>query len=280
MKTETGLAKGVRIEFTETEPDGGGQVVVWADTEATKEDLCDIARQDVKKTHKYAPMLDPQPMRAEFGPRDNPNYGRQAWYAFPLALDVEWLKPYTDCLERLTGYAGPIPDMVIEDSKPLCFTRFRTDFRIEDGHLQATYYLDGHAYHEQTALEYNSRRAEQMFKANVGNTKHEREFVQSSNGQYKRNPNYLKQHPPHPALRDNDIWSALFLWWKANKATPGQLAVLEAAEKTGQYGFRWQLQYDHGPDYRITALDPNGTCNYDGKGMMVRMYSWEEFRAL
>ncbi len=277
------------FEFTETEPDGGGRLVIRAWGAEWKESLCDMYRREEPKATKYAPLMDARAFVVELEPKDTRNYGRQAWYAFPIALDDEWFKPYKDLLQRCTGYAGEIPDMPIPgDTEALRATGYRAALRVEDGHLQATYYVESHAWGDRSALDYGHARAEDYFKESVGDRPPVPEFIHGGNGAYYPNPKYATGYkaPVRARVTSEVVWNALWAWWRANHATPAQERVLrqvEALKSDGNPETRrlpWECRWRQGVDYSLYALDPDGACDWDGKGKKARVYKWEEFAAL
>lgn len=271
--------------FQETEPDGGGSLTIQATGDNWKEELCDMYRRDFPSRDKYAPLQSPDPLTIQLDAHDTRNYGREAWYAFPLALDSEWFDPYWKILQRLTGYTGPMPlDLTFTDTKPLCHTGHRAAFRFEDGHLQATYYHTGHAYNGRTALDYSHGLAERYFKETVGHTPSTPEFLHASGGLYKHNPDYGRgPKAPTPKATNPIIWSALWNWWRANHASVKQELILQGVEALKQKSvpLEWECIYDRCPyGYSLHCLDPQGTCDFDGKGKKTSVYTWEEFAKL
>ena len=275
--TEVERAEGIEFHFTESEPDGGGSLRIVGTSDKVKEELCEMFRRNEPKATKYAPLASAEPMEIVLSPRDTRNDGREAWYAFPCALDCEWFDPYRKQLERMTGFKGEIGDFSIPDPRMLCYTRHRAALRFEDGHVQATIYVSAHPWNKMDALTYGHKRAEMMFQSDIGEEPIVREFIENRNGTYSRNPQYPNPLPPRPALRCEYLWGALWEWWLANRASEAQKAILAACvseERTGRYSFGFRSMSS------LYVSDPAGPINWDGKGRMVRSVSWDEFAAL
>lgn len=91
---------------------------------------------------------------------------------------------------------------------------------------------------------------------------------------------FFAGHPPGrratPAASCAFLKAALFDWWVANHATEGQKAIFAAAQEVAN-------RFRHGSrplfeEYNLYVADPQGTCNYDGKGFMVSVKSWDDVR--
>lgn len=287
-------SQGVTFTFTETEPDGGGELAITGHGAKEKEYLCDYFRKEVGKAHRYAPLLSEDPFTVTLKPSDL-QYGRNAWYAFPVALDDQWFQPYKRLLARMTGYSGEIPDIAIgKDPRQLCPTHHRCDLRIEDGHVQATVFVSAHPWNKLDALTYGHKKAEAYLLGDlVGDPGYEPETIREYYGNGDRyrtvpNPRAHCKRPFVAKVASEEVWAAIWAWWVKTQASEAQLKVLAQAEAcVDRFSRRDNIpvpylgKYDRFP-YSETfyALDPAGTCDYDGKGTMVKVWNWEEFAKL
>lgn len=107
------------------------------------------------------------------------------------------------------------------------------------------------------------------------------EYIETANGLYKRNPKYAtgfqnpirKEIPPYGG---DAVWSVLFNAWLRDVATPGQRDVIATLRHyDGHDGPAIGLK-----DYTAYVTNEKGTCNYDGKGLMVSVLKPGEFREL
>jgi hypothetical protein len=214
---------------------------------------------------------------------------KRKWFECEVYLDERSLAPYRGLLKRITGYDANLPDMDLTSSHPrrLCHTHITDTCAIVDGMYNAHVYVQAEEWNGQTACA--NRNAEDYTQADIGMRKFEREFVTTHNNHIVRNPNYgRKHHRAEPALGAPWLWARIFTWWRTEHATVEQKRVLDAVDALrgdSWYGKEYDIRESGGDaanlvGYSLYALDPSGTVNYDGKGKMARVYTWDEFKAL
>lgn len=160
---------------------------------------------------------------------------KRQWFAVSVKCEPGWILPYLERLERVTGFADSIGD--IENAPwnnykwDLVHTHIVTraaivgDSYISEGFIQAEDW-DG-----KPAAERAARNFAEYVRNFIGDTERESELLQMPNGLFRRNPNYMKRHYPHPAFSSSALWSCIFSTWIARHATSGQMAILNEAAK-------------------------------------------------
>lgn len=159
------------------------------------------------------------------------------WFTLEAQIGPEWLTPYMDKLRHITGYTGPIP--TIEDAPRygwhhidyLCHTHIVEKAQISPLGYLASGFLECGDWNGKLAADRAMPYFVGCIKSGLGDTKHEPEMICLNNGLFKKNPNYMKQHAPHPAAKSLAIFLAIFNWWRTEVATPGQREALDQAEE-------------------------------------------------
>lgn len=264
----------------ETEPDFSGSMEFIAETPAEVVELADHFRL-FDKENPEALLAYAEAIKAGvYTHVSNPT--KRNWHRVTSALDIEFTRPYTELLNNLTGYEGEFPDGDYTDKHPrrLCHTHHTLAFGVGRGHFTFDVVISSEAWNGLTAAQYAERNVFDYVGQDVGYRRQEREFLERSNGQIYRNPDYLKRHKSEPAVGAPWLWEILFEWWRDNHATPGQKAILDNA--ICHYSKPWTVRSSGGPctlaNYSLYVKDPAGTCNYDGKGLMVSVIDWKKFR--
>jgi hypothetical protein len=164
--------------------------------------------------------------------------GTAEWHALTASLGPEWLAPYMDRLQRVTGYAGPIPtlELAATDWQPsgwlLSHTHHVDRASISPEGAQVHGYKMAGEWNGRTAAQYAVQLFVEYVRKDIGDEKREPEYIRLGNGLLKENPNYLKRHAPHAALTNSRLFGALVQWWMDTHATPGQRETLEKAFAT------------------------------------------------
>lgn len=165
------------------------------------------------------------------GKRDN-----AAWFKVSSFVPAEWIKPYMDKLQHITGYSGPIPSVENAPRYPdsarcvnLCYTHLVSDARIGPDGMVFDGYMHCGDWNGKTA----DARAPALFaeyvRAGLGATKLEPEHIRLGNGLLKENPNYLHRYAPHAACTSASVLQCLLTWWLDTHATDGQKDVMSKA---------------------------------------------------
>ncbi len=164
--------------------------------------------------------------------------GSRAWFLCSSALDLEWTQPYFNELHRRTGYVGRgiLPDLTPEYLTPrykwagLCFSHYVKSVSLQHGHFCFEVIVSSEDWNGRKAEDRCDSYAANGVQSELGDTRREPEFIPTGFGSnMKHNPNYLKQHPPHPAFTSSWFWCALVDWWVENEATPPQRQFVEAS---------------------------------------------------
>lgn len=203
--------------------------------------------------------------------------GGYYWFEVETSTGCEWFQAYTTALERVTGYVWPagrplnVPGLV-------SFASWCIRTAVSVDHESFCF----HGYELGKDSTDAENRAIRRLCEDIGVTKQEPEYVPTARGQYKQNPNYLKRHAPTPAVSSRAVWSALCAAWEEDGATQAQKDVLHGCRVLAP---NLDQMVGHGyptlpMPYSFYSADPAGTCDYDGKGTMARVYTAQEFREL
>lgn len=156
-----------------------------------------------------------------------------AWFECEYTTQVEYLRPYFDKLKQITGYCGELPTIdapCYERKMNLCYTHIVDHAQITPEGFKAHGFIESQDWHGKTAQERAPVQFREYIVAEIGDTKHEREFIELDSGLLKRNPNYLKRHYPHAALANRALWACLWAWWFDTFATDEQKAIIKQTE--------------------------------------------------
>ena len=270
----------MKFAFTETRDDFGGNLTITAESPAEV--------QQIDKHFKIFDASQPGELMklAEVLTAGTLTYTseptKRFWYEVVSALDCEFTEPYRAWLERLTGYQDSLPDMDLTPFHPLrlCYTHITDTCGLSGGHIVYKCYDQAEEWNGKDACTNAWDYVADYVGEDFGTRKHEREYIEARNGMMKRNPNYLKRHKSEPAASAGWLKAVIFDWWLANHASDEQLAIVAAvAELSEKFGHAKYGKH-FSEESTLYVPDPNGTCNYDGKGYMVRVMTWKEFREL
>lgn len=187
-----------------------------------------------------------------------------AWFECEYVAPFSYLAPYFDKLEKITGYCGGIPtiDAPCYDRKStLCHTHIVDRAQITPEGFYAHGFVESGDWNGKTAEERAPVQFREYIVADIGDTKHEPEYIHLNNGLLKPNPNYLKRHYPHAALKSRLLWACLWDWWVVNHATPAQKTIIEQSEKNHKSVCKTEsisdyLMRSYENEFRITWGDP------------------------
>ncbi|HVL15822.1 MAG TPA: hypothetical protein VM529_24840 [Gemmata sp.] len=270
----------MRYEFTETAPDFSGTITVTAETSPEVLELADHFRMFDKT--KPADLMDlARAMQAGTLTYASNPQSKRRWFRVEAALDHEYTKPYTDLLRRVTGAdLDHFPDMDLTPFHPrrLCHTHITAACTMEHGHYCYDVLIQAEDWNGKDAFTRAQINAQDYAEEDLGHRPFEREYVEGRNGVLMRNPNYLKRHRAKPTTGAPWLWAALFNWWRATHATPGQAAALALCDAT-------HAKHRLEPDYLIRSSGgPAGLIGYGGIitsfNEPVARVSWEEFAKL
>lgn len=213
------------------------------------------------------------------GKRDN---GR--WFDVAAAVGKEWLDPYFEHLNKLTGYVGDMPEM----DAP----RFESDrWRYMTPQCVVTGARMSRTGYSRTGFvstsDWQGRKAEnraqpyflEILKDDIGYKPTVEQYIPINEWgtEFRLNPNWGKHIPPRPC-KDPDrfaetYWRFIFNWWWESRATPEQREFLKAVEKN----HRTVCQREHLADYLRRPLYGPLMVSY---GNNDRNLTLEQFKVL
>jgi hypothetical protein len=269
----------MRFEFKETQPNGGGQLTVIAENSKEVVKLAEHFRMFDKNKPDELLALAAAIVAGTLTYISKPN-AKRPWFRIEESLDRAFVEPYMKLLERHTGYKGETPELELTDNHPrrLCHTHITDTCELTGGLIHFIGY--------EQAEEWNNKPAEANAHDNMldyvaedfGERKHEPEYIDSGCGCMKPNPSYLRRHKATPASKCEWFWDILFQWWLNTRANAKQKDVIAKAlgySNKLELNKPWKLN-----NYSIYSFDQAGTCKWDEKGTMARVYTWEQFAAL
>lgn len=214
-------------------------------------------------------------------------YGSEKRPCFEIngALDLEFTEPYYNAMAKYLGYEGRgiLPDLELNGFEALRATFIKRRLWLDNGHLCFQCYETAEEWNKRTAGENAERYAIDYLQEEIGDRKHEPEYIPADQwgATLKHNPNYLKRHRPHPALTCEWLWRELVQWWLDNEATPEQRELVEQDRELHQRLFPGltklgkkaaggiDLQHNRGPSYDGLRSSWEGPC-----------VTWDEFKAM
>lgn len=205
---------------------------------------------------------------------------KRPWFACVADLGEASMRPYLELLQKITGYAGEVPEMPFEYRwSGLLHTHVVDECFFSSKGIRVRGFIRAEDWYGEKA----EVRAHKHFRDYVveqfGFRKHEQEYIDNGNGSARRNPNYLKHHAAQPGLGSPELWKALFSWWRANHATPEQEALLQKAEastrKAGLVDNSWEVRTGGSDEARLVDYAGIRVSYSAVKGGLV---PWEQFR--
>lgn len=290
----------MKYEHEPSQPDGGGNLRLTLETvEEVKAAIGPhgvIERLDVETLDELRQFTDACAQVVKGKPfivESNPD--KRKWYPIEgETLGCDFLEPYAMLLNKLTGYADTLDDL---DLKPavgaggLHHTYALDTLAIYSGDIAVGGFIQSEDWNGRTAAELARSRFLEYLREWVGGRHHEPEYVGTANGQYKRNPNYLKRHPPEPGAGSPEVWSVIFAHWREHHATPGQRDMLAEGEKLrGTIGGKpmdapWDIRKGGGTYANLVDArgfhypDPDGAVKWS-ENKYAGFMPWEGFPKL
>lgn len=206
---------------------------------------------------------------------------KRPWFSVSTELGPDSVKPYLDLLERVTGYAGDLPEFeFIPSDAGLRHTHVMAKCLVSSSGIKASGFIKTEDWNGQTADVRAPINFHDYVVEGFGYRKHEDEFKQAGNGQYVKNPSYLKRYEAQSGLGSPELWKQIFSWWRKTHATPGHEAVLQFTEA---HRLSWQSDMDW--DIRHGGGNQAGLVGYSGlhlaySGSNAVNMSWTEFAEL
>jgi len=263
--------------------DGAGTITVTIETEQDAKWWIKYHQRDLTDPREVVAFLEGVPHVIE---KEATGFGwdeRGAFYECSAELGREWSQPYREWLERLTGYTGELSDIELPAGQPLTLWNIVTRFHISEGVFCADGFQGATDNEKRDAATSAARTFLDQLRRDVGRVKHEPEYIPTRNGLYKRNPDCLKIHPPQPGIEwthggrpmGSDaagICRALWAWWLENAASEKQRDYL--ARDLSNKHYRDDAPWPNGGLY---IADPDGKCNWDGKGTKATHITMSDF---
>lgn len=207
---------------------------------------------------------------------------RRPWFNVSVHVGSEFLKPYLNLLERLTGYSGSIPttDLTKFHPRRLCYTHHTMNCILLGGTKEyvAEVCLTAEDWNGRDAATNAERNAIDYVQEELGYRFHEKEFIEKS-GRYVNNPNYLKRHAPKPGIGAPWLWKVLFSWWRENYTTPQQQNALDSSDRSMEVcklDKCWEVRQGGGNE--ATLVDSQGI--YLSIQEPLSRITWEDFKKL
>lgn len=162
---------------------------------------------------------------------------KRPWFAVGAQVPFTFLQPYYDRLKQITGYAGPAFDIVGDRLRycsrrltSLCHTHLVTEACISAQGYQAIGFIASEDWNGRPADERAVTNFNEYLREHLGDRKSEPEFLEINSGLLRRNPNYGKRYPPHPAAKSEAVFEVIFSHWLHTLASREQIALfIEAA---------------------------------------------------
>jgi len=205
---------------------------------------------------------------------------KRKWYRNEVELSADWVSPYIEELQKRTGYSGELPELdLIDCVKRITHTHLIESVKLTDGKLSAVIYVKSEDYAGKPAVDRSRWYSRECLGNDFGATPVHSEYIETSAGNYRKNPAWGHYHKPRPALANAAFFNKLFKWWRDNHATDLQKDLLERGLKYGLYSNNWLMTQGHQQcvdlghgGFRITP-NGNGPDSY-------KFMSWEQFRAV
>lgn len=164
---------------------------------------------------------------------------KRPYYPQSASVPFDFLKPYYDLLERITGYAGEAFEI---ESPLLRYCRGGKWGSLCHTHIVTRAFIDANGYHAegyQAAEDWNGRTGEENAKRYfadylrepLGFRKQEPEFIRAGNNHLIPNPNYMKRWPVTPKADNATVFELIFNHWLLAHATPGQINLYTNGDK-------------------------------------------------
>lgn len=262
-------------------PDGGGEVAAIATTPDEKWSLLKSwdsfrAMETAEEVIAAADLLrSSEPLiRKSYDPK-------RPWFRVEAQLSPEWTAPYLKALQRRTGYEGPgpesldlLPALNTRANGMICPTNLTEKMTLnEDWSIDYIFLVQSQDWNGKPAATRAIEYAADLAQDDVGDRRHESEWLENERGIARRNPNYLKHYPCHPAAIHDWLWKPIFEWWLAAHANPAQREFV-ARHRASLAKHRFDDSFTSLKAYNVTIWEPRpGPNNYE-------VLSFEQFSRL
>lgn len=196
------------------------------------------------------------------------------WFAVSCELGPEWVAPYLKRLEKLTGYAGPVP-VIPAPRYPggycenLCHTHIVETATVSSDGYTARGFVHSQDWNGKTAAQRYRAHFADYVSESIGGRKSEPQYIRMNNGWLKENPNYLKRYGAHAELSSALLFGCLLQWWTDTQATPGQREILRKCDEN----HRTVCPRDSLASYLFRSYEPGFRVSWESP-----LVSFDEFK--
>lgn len=259
----------MKFTFTECDYDGafhfGGKLAITAETPQEVESIIDHFRL-------YRDLSDPATLRERIAALESSTLthtigtDKRPAYEVSSCLDHEFTVSYKEWAERNFGFTGTFPDLELPRKwGGLIHTNYQSRLYIDNEHICFDAFTTAEPRNKKDAQDYAESLVKDYVAEEFGTRKQEPEFIQKGNGQYYRNPNYLKRHRATPAATNARLKRTFFAWWLENHANDAQRAIVAgnqeiSSEHPYMSAFEFEraesrIYYEHtGKDYKSVSF--------------------------
>lgn len=220
----------MKFTFTELDYSGeyrfGGQLEIQAESPGEVESLISHFRlfrdlSDVSELRARIAALESGTMTHVIKSEKRPVY------AVSACLDFDFTAPYKEWAKRNFGFDGVFPDLEIPRKwDGLIATNYQARIYTENEHICFDAFTTSEPWNKKNAQDYAESRVVDCVGEEFGTRRQEPEFIDVRNGQYQRNPNYLRRHRATPLASNARLKRAFFEWWMVNCANDAQKAIV------------------------------------------------------
>ncbi len=201
------------------------------------------------------------------------------------ALASQCTEPYIKGIEKLAG--NPIPEFYTAKIDLMPAFAEKLDLlhllkaELDGGHFSYAIAYEDYYAKDELDLDARWQKAERgafdALEETVNVRPYHREYIETANGLYKRNPLYAtgRKLPVNYCIGFVPLWDLLFMWWVDNIASEMQRAAAEeiiegGPDKTKAHLLSYSGELRWHPDYTLYLPDCNGPVVY-GSGSVPRV---------
>lgn len=220
----------MKIEHIKKRQDGGGQILVTAYTWPDKLSLIEYFKLS-KQAEKLLSSATPIVFFKAYNEK-------RPCFQIEVVVDKEFTDPYFKELKHMTGcnLTDTIDSEFLKKHygsdllsyrSGLCYTHEVVDIRLENQQLIQTVIVSAEDFNKKTAKENALAYAKDAVEDKLGYRMIHSEFIETSGGYYKPNPDYLKRMPVRPQFRKTGwLHRCLCAYWTKNYASPAQRKLI------------------------------------------------------
>lgn len=261
--------------FTEGDYTGdfrfGGELTIKAETAVEVESL-------IKHFRLFSDVSDVETLKARIAALESSTLAhviksdKRPVYEVNGCLEYDFTEPYKKWALRDFGFDGVFPDLEIPRKwDGLIHTNYQSRLYTESEHICFNAYVSAKPWNKKEAQVYAESLVTDYIGEEFGTRRNEPEFIQSRNGHYVKNPNYLRRHRPTPAASNARLKRAFFQWWLATHANAAQKTVYDGNQEIARNAsYMSAFEFERASD----------TIYYEHTGNDYKAMSFPEFAAL